>query len=440
MAKLAINGGLKVRTTPFPAYNHIDEKEINAVTEVLKSGKLSTFIGSWHPSFYGGAQVQALEKEWAEYFGVKHAISVNSNTSGLICAVGAAGIGPGDEVIVSPYTMSASASSVMVFNGVPVFADIEPNYFCLDPKSVEEKITERTKAIMVVDILGQPHDVEAIRKIADKHNLIVIEDAAQVPGAKYKDKYAGTLGDMGIFSLNYHKHIHCGEGGVIVTDNDELAERCQLIRNHAEAVVDGKGVTNIKNMIGFNFRMTEIEAAISREQLKKLDDIIEPRIKNCEYLAKKLEQLPMISLPGTRENCTHVYYQQAFLYDKSKANGIHRNAFIEAVRAELPHSELKENEGVLIEYGYVKPLYLQSLYHQNGEDYSYNFPQYKGNVNYDKGICPIVEELHFDTLITNELMYPPMTQEDLDDVVKAFYKVAENLTELENNEVIASHA
>lgn len=442
MATLAINGGNPVRTTPFPAYNNIDDREINAVTQVLKSGKLSSYLGTWHPHFYGGPQVQKFEKEWAEYFGVKHAISVNSNTSGLMCAIGAAGIGPGDEVIVSPYTMSASATSIMVFNGVPVFADIEPNYFCLDPKSVEEKITERTKAIMVVDIFGLPYDVEAIHAIAKKHNLIIIEDTAQAPGAKYKDQFAGTLSDMGIFSLNYHKHIHSGEGGVIVTNNDDLAERCQLIRNHAESVVEGKGVSNVKNMIGFNFRMTEIEAAIAGEQLKKLESVVNPRVKNCEYLAQKLSELPMINQPGVRPNSTHVYYQLPFLYDASKADGIHRNDFIKAVKAELPYTELRKDEGALIGAGYVRPLYLQSIYHQEDESFTYNFPQYKGSVKYDKGICPVVEDLHYNTLFTTELIHPPLSNNDLDDVVKAFYKVAENLEELkiESNESITSHS
>lgn len=138
-------------------------------------------MGCWHEDFYGGDEVRALEKEWAEKFRVKHAISVNSATSGLYCAVGAAGVGPGDEVVVSPYTMTASASAVLVYNAIPVFADIEKEYYCLSPDSLEEKITEKTKAIIVVDIMGQPYDVDKINAIAKRHNLIVIEDASQAP-------------------------------------------------------------------------------------------------------------------------------------------------------------------------------------------------------------------------------------------------------------------
>ena len=261
MPHLAINGGTPVRTAPFPRYNTIGSEEKQAVMEVLEDGVLSQFLGTWHPDFYGGPRIQKLEKEWAEYFGVKHAVTVNSATSGLYAAVGAAGVGPGDEVIVSPYTMAASATAALVYGAIPVFADIDPDIYCLSPRSIRERITPSTRAIIVVDIFGHPADMDEIMAIAAEHNLAVIEDNAQGPGALYNGKYAGALAHMGVFSLNYHKTIHTGEGGVIVTDDDELAERLQLIRNHAEVVVRGKGVQNLVNMVGFNYRMTEIEAA-----------------------------------------------------------------------------------------------------------------------------------------------------------------------------------
>ena len=429
MPKLALLGGEKVRKIRFPAYRVIGEEEKAAVNRVLESGVLSRFLGSWHEDFYGGPEVRAFEKEWAEYFKVKHAIAVNSATAGIYSAVGAIGAGLGDEIIVSPYSMSVSATAPLIYNAIPVFADIEEDYFCLSPESVEERITERTKAIIVVDIFGQPYDADKINTIAKKHNLYVIEDCAQAPGASYKGKFAGTLGDIGIYSLNYHKHIHTGEGGVVVTDNDELADKIRLIRNHAEAVVEAKGYNSLINMLGFNYRMTEIEAAIGREQLKKLPRLIDERLKNIEYLEKGLPEIPCLEVVKVRPECKHVYYVHPVKFNQRVA-GIHRDKFIEAVRAELMPTELRETEGVKVGGGYVKPLYLQPLY-QNKIAYGnsgcpWTCDRYKGSVNYEKGICPVTEKMYEDVLITHELMRPSMTQEDLDDVVKAFTKVWEN--------------
>ncbi|WP_094229108.1 DegT/DnrJ/EryC1/StrS family aminotransferase [Methanolobus psychrotolerans] len=429
MEYLAIHGGKPVRTKPFPAYNVIGDEEKEAVQRVMDSGILSRFLGSWHSDFYGGPEVRAFEEEWANYFGVKHAIAVNSCTSGLYCAIGASGVGPGDEVIVSPYTMSASATSTIIFNAVPVFADIEPNHYCLDPASVESRITERTKAIVVVDIFGQPYDADAINAIAEKHGLLVIEDCAQAPHAKYKGKWAGTLGDIGVYSLNYHKHIHTGEGGVVVTDDDELAEKVRLIRNHAEAVVRNKGTLDLVNMVGFNFRMNEIEAAIGRCQLQKLEGLISKRITNADYLAKELSKFDGITAPAIREDSIHVYYIQCLKYDESVI-GVPRDLFINAVKAELPITELREGEGVNMSVGYVKPLYLEPMY-QNLIAYGdkgcpFKCPIYKGKTNYEKGLCPVAERLHEKELFSHEFIRPSMTKNDMDDVIDAFEKVYMN--------------
>ncbi|MDD2368562.1 MAG: DegT/DnrJ/EryC1/StrS family aminotransferase [Sulfuricurvum sp.] len=430
--KLAINGGEKLRTAPFPAYNTIGVEEEEAALRVLRSGKLSTYLGTWHADFYGGPEVRALEAEWCEYFGVKHAISVNSATSGLYAAVGACGISPGDEIIVSAYTMSASATAALVYGAIPIFADIEEEYYCLDPRSIESKITPRTRAIIIVDIFGQPYDRDAVNAIAKKHNLYVIEDAAQAPGAMLGDKYAGTLGDIGVYSLNYHKHIHTGEGGIIVTDDDTLAEKLRLIRNHAEAVLSAKGITDkndLINMVGFNYRMTEIEAAIAREQLKKLPALLEERLENTAYLNEKLSQIPCIKPTKIREGTKHAFYVHPLQFDAERA-GMHRNSFIDAVKAELPPTLLREESTVLLSYGYVKPLYLQPLYQERiafGKD---GYPFNLSNVTYPKGLCPITEEMHFNRLVTHEFMRPGMTKNDMDDVVKAFEKVWENRSEL----------
>lgn len=431
--KLAINGGTPVRNKPFPAYRTIGREEKEAVAKVLDSGVLSRYLGCWGPDFYGGPQVQALEKEWAEYFGIKHAVAVNSCTSGLYCAVGATGIEPGEEIIVSPYTMSASATAPLIFNAIPVFADIEEDCFCLAAKSVEQKITSHTRAIIVVDIFGLPYDAEGINAIARKHKLFVIEDAAQAPGALYDGRPAGTLGDIGVFSLNYHKHIHCGEGGIVVTNNDKLAERVRLIRNHAEAVVEDKGEANLVNMVGFNFRMTEIEASISRCQLRKLNGLLTARQENCGYLSEYLGQIPAITLPKIREKCTHSYYVHPLKFNEETA-GISRNRFIDAVKAELSPTELQEAEYPLISCGYVKPLYLQPMYQKKiaygSKGFPFKLPWCRNEADYGKGLCPIAEKMHEREFFYHQMMHSGMTKKDLDDVIKAFYKVADNINEL----------
>src|SRR5437762_2316448 len=231
---LALLGGPKTITAPFPRHNPIGAEEVEAARRVVESGVLSRFLGCWDPDFYGGPKVQEFERQCARYFGTKYAVTVNSWTSGLIAAVGAIGIEPGDEVIVSPWTMSATATAILHWNAIPVFADIEPETFCLDPAAVEANITPYTRAIMAVDIFGHPADVDALMTIADRYGLTVITDAAQAPGARYRNRYAGTLTHVGGFSLNYHKHIHTGEGGILVTDDETIAYRVRLIRNHAE--------------------------------------------------------------------------------------------------------------------------------------------------------------------------------------------------------------
>lgn len=429
MASLALLGGRPLREKLFPAYRPIGEEERAAVDAVMRSGVLSRFLGVWHDDFYGGDQVRAFEAAWAEAFAVKHAISVNSATSGLYGAVGAVGLGPGDEVIVSPYTMIASATAALIFNAVPVFADIDPHTFTLDPASIEARITARTRAIVVVHIFGQAADMDPIMALAKKHKLKVIEDCAQAPFATYKGRPVGALGDMGVFSLNYHKHIHTGEGGVVTTNDDDLAERVRLIRNHGEAVVGRMGRVgrgDLVNMIGFNFRLGEIEAAIGLQQLAKGPDLIAQRRDNVAYLEQRLKGIPGLTPCAERPGDTHVYYVHPLRYDAA-VTGVSRETFVAAVKAELPASKMREKDGPLIGQGYVRPLYLEPIFQERiayGDGgCPFTCPHYEGVVDYREGLCPVCEDAHTRTLITHELMRPGMTQDDLDDVAAAFHKV-----------------
>jgi dTDP-4-amino-4,6-dideoxygalactose transaminase len=433
MSALAIHGGQPVRKTPYPVYVPIGEEEKRAVLEVLDTKVLSQFLGAWTPDFYGGPRVQGLERAWVDYFETKHAISVNSATSGLFAAVGAAGVGPGDEVIVSPYTMSASATAALVYGAIPVFADIDAETFCISPASIRQRITPRTRAIIAVDIFGHPAAFDEIMAIASDHRLTVIEDTAQAPGARLRGRYAGTLGHMGVFSLNYHKTIHSGEGGVIVTDDDELAERLQLIRNHAEAVVRAKGVADLVNMVGFNYRMTEIEAAIAAEQLKKLERLLQPRIAAAGYLTERLARLPAITTPVVRPGVRHGFYIYAIRYDASKT-GVPRDRFAQALKA----------EGVPVFQGYVRPLYLEPLYQRRiafGRDgFPFTYQGYTGNVSYEPGICPVTERMHFDELLYTNICHADIVRADLDDFVAAFEKVLGHARELRADANLSSYS
>jgi dTDP-4-amino-4,6-dideoxygalactose transaminase len=426
MPKLAILGGPKIRTKPFCYYNSLGKEEKKAVNRVMDRGILSKYLGCWDDDFYGGIEVRSFEKEWSEYFNVKYAVAVNSNSSGIHIALGACGIGYGDEVIVSPYSMSVSASAPLVWNATPIFADIDENHYCITPLEFKKKITPRTKVIIIVHLFGCPADMDEIVKIAREHNINIIEDCAQSPGAVYKGKKVGTLGDIGVFSLNYHKHIQTGEGGMCTTNDERLATKMQLIRNHAEAVVENKGEAELVNMIGFNMRLTELQAAIGREQLKKLRPEIKIRQKYAQVYNDALCKFDFIQTTDVKDRI-HVYYVQAFQYDSLKT-GVAREQFLEAVKAELMPVEMREKEGVPIFPGYTKPLYLLPMF-QKRIAYKNGFP-FTGRENYARGLCPIVEDMYFQKLWYHDFTRSPLNEKDIQDVVDAYTKVCENIHEL----------
>lgn len=421
--KLALFGGPKAITGAFQRYNSLGKEEVDAARRVVESGNLSQFLGCWEPDFFGGPKVQEFEKQCAAYFGVKHAITVNSWTSGLIAAIGAVGIEPGDEVIVPPWTMCASATAILHWNAIPVFADIDPVTFCLDPASVEANITPYTKAIMAVDIFGHSADMDALMAIAEKHGLKVISDTAQAPGALYKGKPAGTLAHVGGYSLNYHKHIHTGEGGILVTNDDAIAEKLQLIRNHAEAVVAGKGVTDLSNMLGYNFRLGEIECAIGIEQLKKLNGFVASRQHAAAGLAAGLAGLAGLRIPVVQPDCTHVYYTYPMLLDVAQL-GVSRARIIEALEAE-------GLVGLAAGYANVHllPMYQKKIaYGSSGFPWSSDIC--RRDVSYAKGICPVAEALHDETYLGFEMCLHQLTDPEVEAMVRAFRKVWANLDAL----------
>lgn len=423
MKKLAILGGKKIRRKPFVSHAIIGKEEERRVNDVLKSGVLSGFVAKAGDSFLGGRQVREFEGLIRKYFDVNFAVSVNSATAALQAAIGACDVGPGDEVIVTPYTMSASATCITMSNAIPVFVDIEEESFCIDPEKIKKAITPRTKAIMVVHLFGHPANMGEIMKIARAHDLYVIEDCAQAPGAVYNRKLVGTIGDIGIFSLNQHKTITCGEGGFAITDNKKLALKMQLIRNHGESVVGNIPLDDISNIVGFNYRMTELEAAVSIGQFKRLDFLNRHRINLAHYLTKRLSKFKGLVLPTERRGDKHVY----FVYPigiREKEAGISRDVLVKALQA----------EGIPCGGGYVRPIYHEPLYQKRiaygKKGCPFTCGYYKGKTNYAKGICLVTERMHKRELMLTGVCRYPHTKKDIDDVAGAFEKIFDNKNKL----------
>jgi perosamine synthetase len=417
MSALAIHGGTPVRREPFAPQNTIGDEEKQAVMEVLESGNLSQFLGEWSEDFMGGPRVRAAERAFADRLGARHAISVNSATTGLQVALAAAGVGPGDEVVVSPFTMSASAAAVVLQNAVPVFADIEDETYGLDPAAVEAAITPRTAAIMVTHIFGHPARMTELLEIAGRRGLAIIEDAAQSIGATHHRRQSGTLGTAGVLSLNYHKIIHSGEGGIVLTDNDDVARIAQLSRNHGEVVADRAGLPGVANTIGSNYRMTEIEAAIAFTQLGKLDGLLELRRGLAARMTERVDGIDGVRGAIIAEGCTHSFYVYPLRLADEVLDVVPRAAVVRALAA----------EGIPVSNGYVAPLYLQPMYQQRISRGARGCPwtcgHWRGEVSYEIGICPVSERLHERDLMLVDVTRSPLRLSDVDDVADALEKV-----------------
>lgn len=414
--RLALHGGEPVRKKPFAAHPVLGPEEKRNVLEVLRTGQLSGFVAKPGEAFLGGPKVRQLEEAIRRLLGCRHAVAMNSATSALHAAVVACGIEPGDEVIVPPYTMSASASAILMAGGIPVFADVDPVRYCLDPADVERRIGPRTRAILVVHLFGHPAPMDELCAIARKRSLRLIEDCAQAPGAMYKGRPVGTLGDIGVFSLNQHKTITTGEGGWAVTGDDKLALKLQLVRNHGEVVQDHLPEADFAPILGWNYRMTELEAAVGVAQLARLRTLTRHRVRLAEYLTRRLKGSDGLGLPEPAPGCSHVYFVYPIRYD-AKITGIRRDVLLKALAA----------EGIPFAGGYVRPIYREPIYRQRRmyERSRYPFDLQSGaNVdNYREGSCPVTEDAHADSLIMTGLCRFPLTRSDMDDIARAFVKV-----------------
>lgn len=421
---LALFGGKKVITSPFKDFSTIDESDEHVAMKVLKSKRLSQYIGDKGQFFLGGKEVRNLENKFARFFQVESAISVNSWTSGLWAAIGALGLEPGSEVITSPWTMAATATTILHWNLVPVFSDIDPNTFNLDIGSVESNISSNTRAIVSPDIFGQSANIELLIKLCQKYDLKLISDTAQSPMATRNGYFAGTKADIGGFSFNYHKHIQSGEGGMIVTNNSEYAERLQLLRNHGEVYLSRLPKSKWKyGILGMNMRLGEIESAIAANQLDKLETSVNSRRQSAEAFTKGLMNLDGLRTPVVEQGNDHVYYVFGLDLDVDLL-GVKREKIVRAL----------ESEGVMaLEIGYqnlhLLPLFREQLTYK-GNALPYSLISRKRANFLKRQSLPIAESLHKKSFFGIGWCVFEYSQTEVQLLVEAFQKVWSNLDHL----------
>tara|TARA_Y100000590_G_C15725769_1_gene1015218 strand:+ start:467 stop:1786 length:1320 start_codon:yes stop_codon:yes gene_type:complete len=427
--KLALFGGKKTIKNALMPYSSIGKDEERAALKVVKKKVLSNFIGSYEKdfrgnSFYGGNYVKKFERLFEKKFKIKHAVSVNSWTSGLTIAVASLDISPGDEIIVTPWTMTATVAAILHNNAIPVFVDIDKKTYNIDPMLIEKKITNRTKAILAVDIFGQSCDVKKLLKISKKHNIKLITDSAQSPGVNNELGITGTKSHIGGFSFNCHKHVQCGEGGIIVTNDTKIYNKLLLLRNHGEVVIDNpKFKVNknlLTNLIGYNYRLSEIHAAIACEQVKKINYYVKDRQRVAKVLFKGLKNLNGLELPYIAKKNSHAFYIFPInLKIDSLPNGITRKKIVAALLAEGV-TGLSEGYSNLHKLKLFKK---KIAYGKKG--FPWKIGKKLNKINYNK-ICPNAEYLHEKSFITFELCLNKFTNYEINLVCKAFHKVWNN--------------
>jgi len=417
MSKLALFGGQPTRIAPFPPHPMIGEEEKRAVMDVLDRGELSTFVAAPGKYFLGGKNIKEFERRFADYHAVQFAVAFNSATAALHAAVVAVGVAPGEEVIVPPYTFTATATCALMADAVPVFADVQPAMCCISPDAIEANVTPLSRAVIPVHLFGYPAEMDDIMAVAGRHGLKVIEDCAQAPGARYKGRLVGTMGDCGIFSFTENKNITTGEGGMLITNDQAIAEAARMVRNHGEAIWEGQTTrTYAPTMLGWNYRMTEMEAALGIVQFGRMEWLNAQRAELSEYLTAHLSDIASLELPRVVDGNTHAYYVYAMRYDDS--NGVPRDIVVKALNA----------EGIPFGGGYIRPLYLSPIYQDRRLP---AFKLHRGELRYDKGICPVAERLHEREVLLTAIARPPATTTDMADVVSAIRKVMAAIPELQ---------
>jgi len=399
---LALFGGKKVRERPFPAWPVFGVEEEQRLLTALRSGKWGKLNGD---------EVAEFERRFAAMHGCKHGIGVVNGTVSLRVALMAAGIRAEEEVIVPPYTFLATATAVVEANAVPVFADIDLETFNLAPAAVEATITPRTRAIIPVHMAGQPADMDAIMAIARKHKLVVIEDAAHAHAASYQGRPAGSLGHLSSFSFQSSKNLTSGEGGIIITSDDKLAEACRSIHNCGRIA---GGLWYEHHVMAGNYRLGEFQGAVLNAQLERLEEQTRTRNRNGQYLAGQLSRIPGIHPQKRPPDCTRHSYHLFLLRIDAQEFGAPREAILQALLA----------EGIPICGGYALPLYRQPLFLNRA--FGPYLPQAAARLDYGAVRCPNCERICAEQGAWLEQSLFLGDRSDMDDIARAFAKVYEN--------------
>jgi len=392
--RLAMNGGAPVRDTLLPyAHQLIDEEDIRMVTDVLRSDWLTT-----------GPRIAEFERGFARLAGAREAVAVSNGTAALHTAMYAAGIRPGDEVIVPAMTFAATANCVVFQGGTPMFADVAPDTLLLDPDQAEKRITPRTRALIAVDYAGQPCDYGALRAIADRHGLVLVADACHSLGATYQGRPVGSLADLNVFSFHPVKHITTGEGGMVTTDDPVMAERMRRFRNH--------GISSDQNKrneqgtwyyemtdLGYNYRLTDFQCALGISQLRKLTAWVAARQEIARHYHSALADIEGVAPLGMHDDVTHAYHLYVVRFDASRFTA-GREVIFKALRA----------EGIGVNVHYI-PVHMH--------------PFYRSRFGTKRGMCPAAEDAYGEILSLP--IFPGMSTENREDVMRALRKVAQAL-------------
>ncbi|MCC7165416.1 MAG: DegT/DnrJ/EryC1/StrS family aminotransferase [Anaerolineae bacterium] len=427
MSKLAIEGGTPVRSkNPIVETDVFEQEEFDALVQVASQKKLRR----------AEAAVE-YEQTIADWFNVKHAIAVSSGTTALHIALAAFGIGPGDEVIVTPYTFVASDTAVLEQNAIPIFADVDPVHLTLDPNEVARLITPRTKAIIPVTISGSLVDMDPIMELAKQHNLWVLEDACQSLGATYKGKMVGTIGHVGVFSTITGKITNTGEGGFVITNDSDLYDKMWGYTDFARKKSLGPASKYHFGLPCTNYRITNMQAAIGTQQMKRAWDMIRKRTENADYLSSKLEGTPGIVLPPKSPWGERVYFYylirllpQVLGTDMLNfavalaAEGVYNLRYLSTTRWMVPQ--------------HLEPLFVNKAGY-GGTKCPFECPLYEGHVEYYRGLCPVAEQA-CDEVFWLASVHPLLEKQDLDDIADAVKKVVFELIDRKHKGLAVEYA